>query len=172
MMPLIVFIAGVVVAVVGWLLMRPSSKELKALGTNIIAFELAGETEKMQRILKLLEEPGRRAARQNIHADFVFIPGYSAMLFALAWAPADWLGSNSWHWSGGLSRVVAVLGLVAGALDVVEDIYLLNVLRSADASAVPPAAAWARRTAIAKFALILVVVVWFFMFAAPARLVG
>lgn len=172
MMALIIIIAGVVVFALGMLLMNPSRKELKALGTNIIAFELAGTTEKTQRILTVWKEPGRRAARQNIHADFVFIPGYAAILFGLAWAPANWLGSHTWHWAGGVSRVVAVLGIVAGAFDVVEDVYLLRVLRSTDTSGIQPAATWARRAAIAKFALILVVLIWFLMFAAPARLVG
>lgn len=102
------------------------------------------------------EDRGRlEAARSALRRDFALVAAYSVTIVALAWAGA---GLAGWDW-----RVVAALGVVAGALDAVENVLLWRRVGAARAEGAPPAAAWSVRVtqaaAWAKFGALALAVV-------------
>jgi hypothetical protein len=112
-------------------------------GPGIIAFELAGNAERAQRIISAWGDDGRRAARRSLQLDFGYMATYGALTAVLV----DYARRRLGHPAGVcLSVVPAVVG------DALEGVALLNVLAGNDIDA---NARRARRAAIAKFAVLV-----------------
>jgi hypothetical protein len=74
-----------------------------------------------QRVIRLL--------RVQLFLDFLFIPAYSLFLAGVCWATAHWLEAT--RPTSGLAidlAALAILPLIAGGLDAIENLYLLATL--------------------------------------------
>ena len=105
----------------------------------IVAFEVAGGSEKAEQILSETvdsltiaddEIPAVRktveaAVRRSLWWDFGFIAGYSLLILTLAPALGRKLESAPWR---RLGRTIGWGGLLAGVLDLIENASLLRVL--------------------------------------------
>jgi len=122
----------------------------RAGGPGIIAFELAGTTEKARQMMDAWGKEGRSAARASLILDFPFPPTY-ALLHALACsAAAETFDERG---KGALAAAGSPLGwaqLAAAIFDYAENSALLLVL----SGRVDRFSAIARRAALAKLALI------------------
>jgi hypothetical protein len=112
-------------------------------GPGIIAFELAGNAERAQRIISAWGDDGRRAARLSLQLDFGYMATYGALTAVLVDYARRRLGHPAVVC---LSVVPAVVG------DALEGVALLNMLAGNDIDA---NARRARRAAIAKFAVLV-----------------
>jgi hypothetical protein len=119
-------------------------------GPGIIAFELAGSTERASEILETWGPQGQAAARKSLALDYVFPPTYAALQALACDASAEGFARRHRPF---LARVGAATGwgqLAAAAFDYVENTALLLVL--AGHRRRTPAVA--QRAAQVKFALI------------------
>jgi hypothetical protein len=112
-------------------------------GPGIIAFELAGNAERAQRIISAWGDDGRRAARRSLQLDFGYMATYGALTALLVDYARRRLGHPAGVWLGVVPAVAA---------DAVEGVALLNVLAGNDIDA---NARRARRAAVAKFAVLV-----------------
>ena len=112
-------------------------------GPGIIAFELAGNAERAQRIISAWGDYGRRAARRSLQLDFGYMATYGALTALLVDYARRRLGHPAGVWLGVVPAVAA---------DALEGVALLNVLAGND---VDVNARRARGAAIMKF-LVLV----------------
>jgi hypothetical protein len=117
-------------------------------GPGIVAFELAGSSERADEILGQWGEDGRAAARQSLWLDFPYLLAYSAFLSLAVMAIRDAGRRNRWRRFAGPGTVIAALPWAAGAFDAVEDVNLLLVLGGHGGDAAP---VLATGFAIAKF---------------------
>jgi hypothetical protein len=123
-----------------------------APGYGIVAYELAFSKEKAGKILEVWGTEGRAAARKSLSWDFLYIVGYVVALWALTTLFALWSAGKTRIWGARL----ALIPFVAGALDGIENILLLSILKSPEAfPAFAPLAAGI--CASLKFALLLFV---------------
>lgn len=94
---------------------------------RIGAFELAGTPRRSQAILDRWKEAGRAAALRSLYFDFAFLAGYALLLSLLCgWAAGVFRSPRLAH----AAALLAPLQLVAGALDAIENVALLAILRS------------------------------------------
>jgi hypothetical protein len=112
-------------------------------GPGIIAFELAGNAERAQRIISAWGEDGRRAARRSLYADFGYMTTYGALTALLVDYARRRLGHPA-------AVCLAVVPAVAG--DAVEGVALLKVLAGND---IDLNARRARNAATIKFAVLI-----------------
>jgi hypothetical protein len=111
-------------------------------GPGIIAFELAGNAERAQRIISAWGDDGRRAARRSLELDFGYMATYGALTALLVDHARRRLGHPA----------AVCLGVVpAVAADALEGVALLNVLAGNDINV---NARRARRAAIFKFVVL------------------
>lgn len=108
-----VFIA---IAVASYFLMRYLSKGLST--STIVDFELAKTVDRATAIMNVLGHEGKEKLLASIHADFLFIIGYSITLYYTA----QWMG----HLSGNTifkkaGYFFSWLALIAGICDVMEN---------------------------------------------------
>ncbi len=111
-------------------------------GPGIIAFELAGNAERAQRIMSAWGEDGRRAARRSLQLDFGYMTTYGVLTALLV----DYARRRRGH------PAAVCLGVAPAVVaDALEGVALLNVLAGnrADANA-----RRARGAAITKFAVL------------------
>jgi hypothetical protein len=137
-------LAWAVTAFVGYTsVMLTLERQMHRTGApGIIAFELAGNAERAQRIISAWGDDGRRAARRSLQLDFGYMATYGALTALLVDHARRRLG----HPAG------VCLGVVpAVAADAVEGVALLNVLAGNDINA---NARRARRAAIVKFVVL------------------
>ncbi|GAA1560478.1 hypothetical protein GCM10009789_12200 [Kribbella sancticallisti] len=140
-------------------------------GPDIVAFELAGSTKQSREILTAWGPAGWQAAKRNIHADFPFILGYTGVLAIPALVSADTIGRQTWPSTEGIGIAIAIAVVLAGLLDVAEDVLLLSVLSSANkADDLQPHALAAKVCALIKFSLIALAIVWLILVAFPVVL--
>ncbi len=157
-MLLVILLLSIAVAAVPWITMQKIDTRLTENPPNngIVAFELAGSADKDQAMIDGWGPELTMLARKSIKLDFIFIPAYAFLFFSItmfvsllvAGAPGAWI------------RRAAFLPFVSGLADVVENIFLLIILRSPHEILTihPRIAAWC---ATVKFALLaLVVVIW------------
>jgi hypothetical protein len=111
-------------------------------GPGIIAFELAGNAERAQRIISAWGDDGRRAARRSLQLDFGYMATYGALTALLVDHARRRLGHPAGVWLGVVPAVAA---------DAVEGVALLNVLAG---NAIDANARRARSAAIAKFVVL------------------
>jgi hypothetical protein len=118
---------------------------------GIVSFELARTTARVREILGAWEAAGKAAARLNLGIDFAFILVYAPWMYlAVAWAQHQWRGV--WPAAAWVGWFLAFGQLVAGTLDVVEDVLLLQILGRSDPGTARPR--WAARAARLKFSLL------------------
>src|SRR6201997_3140100 len=111
-------------------------------GPGIIAFELAGNAERAQRIMTSWGDGGRRAARRSLRLDFGYMATYGALTALLV----DYARRRLGH------PAAVCLGVVpAVAADALEGVALLNMLAGND---IVVNARRARRAAIFKFVVL------------------
>jgi hypothetical protein len=169
-------LAGLALAglgVLGVARMAPAGRALKAIGgPGIVAFELAGSTQRSSAILAQWGADGQAAARRSLRADYFFIVGYAGVLSLLAACTSAALGDKTWDWMAAAGNGVAYLALLAGLCDVAENLLLTAVLDRAQSGELQPYAGWARRLALAKFCLVLAVVAWIVLVTWPGALMS
>ncbi len=167
-------LAGIALAGLGALgvaRMTPAGRALKATGgPGIVAFQLAGSTQRSSALLARWGADGQAAARRSLRADYLFIVGYAGVLSLLAACSSAALGDKTWSWVAAAGNSVAWLALLAGLCDVAENLLLTTVLDRAQSGDLQPYAGWARRLALAKFCLALAVVAWIVLVAWPGTL--
>jgi hypothetical protein len=164
---LAILLLSVAVAVIPWVTMRNIDARLTENPPNngIIAFELAGSAENAQKMIDGWGPELSILARNSIRLDFIFIPAYAFLFFSVTMLISLLLGGAPALWV----RRAGFLPFVSGFADVVENIFLLLILKSPHdiPDLYPRIAAWC---ATVKFGLLgLVVVVW--IIAVLARLI-
>ncbi len=115
------------------------SLRLMSLGMSpgIIPLQLAFTPRRARVILEQWQAPGIALAQANLRLDFLFIVAYAPALAGLV-VLATRSATPGWHAPG---AVLALLMLLAGALDAVENLCLLRVLaRWSPSSAAGPQA--------------------------------
>lgn len=122
---------------------------------GIVAFELAGSTERAREIKQDWGPVGRRTAAVSLIVDFPYLVAYGMFLALASSALGRALAHRRRAARAGIAFAWAGLG--AAAADAVEDIALLAVLAGADAQPLPAIAA---AFAVAKFALLVSVAAW------------
>ena len=152
--------------------MATTAADLRQIGgAGIVAFELAGSTKRSREILTAWGPAGWQAARRNIHADFLFILGYTGVLAIPALVSADTIGRQTWAWTEGIGIAITIAVVLAGLLDVAEDVLLLSVLtKGSEADDLQPQARAAKVCAWIKFRLIAVAIAWLMLVAFPVVL--
>jgi hypothetical protein len=112
-------------------------------GPGIIAFELAGNAERAQRIMSAWGDDGRRAARRSLQLDFGYMATYGALTALLV----DYARRRLGH------PAAVCLGVVPAVVgDAVEGVALLKVLAGND---IDRNAHRARGAAIIKFVILV-----------------
>jgi hypothetical protein len=119
-------------------------------GPGIIAFELAGNAERAQRIMSAWGDDGRRAARRSLQLDFGYMATYGALTTLLVDYARRRLGHPAAVRLGVAPAVVA---------DAVEGVALLKVLAGNN---VDLNARRARGAAIIKFVILLLALLYIF----------
>jgi hypothetical protein len=112
-------------------------------GPGIIAFEVAGNADRAQRIMSAWGDDGRRAARRSLELDFGYMATYGALTALLVDRARRRLGHP-------VAVCLSVIPAVAG--DALEGFALLNVLAGDD---VESNARRARSAAIIKFGVLI-----------------
>jgi len=164
---LAILLLSIAVAVIPWITMRNIDARLTENPPNngIVAFELARSAENAQEMINGWGPELSILARKSIRVDFIFIPAYAFLIFSVTMLISLLLGGAPSLWV----RRAAFLPFVAGLADVVENAFLLLILKSPHdiPDLYPNVAAWC---ATVKFGLLaLVVVVW--IIVVPARLI-
>ncbi|MCB9300752.1 MAG: hypothetical protein H6566_08915 [Lewinellaceae bacterium] len=116
---------------------------------SIVAFELAGNLEKANSLIQQWGPEGQRLARRSLYWDFPFILAYSLGLALLLFRAYNW--SLHLYLPYLLIAAIAALPLLAGLLDVGENLCLLQLLNGKQAEWLPLAA---RRLALIKFSFV------------------
>jgi hypothetical protein len=122
----------------------------EAARRGIVSFEIAGDLSRAQEIITSWGADGRVRAALNTGLDFLFIPLYVGAIGLGSLLVAERLAARS----NGLYRLGFVLcwaQLLAGALDVLENIGLIRVLLGTQRAFWPALARW---SAIPKFVIV------------------
>lgn len=138
-------LTGAVTAFVGYTaVMLALERQMRRCGgPGIIAFELAGNAERAQRIMDAWGDDGRRAARRSLQLDFGYMTTYGALTALLV----DYARRRLGH------PAALCLGVVpAVAADALEGVALLNVLAGND---IHTNARRARGAALLKFVVLV-----------------
>ena len=129
----------------------------RPMGANgIVAFELAFTPAQANLLFAVWGPEGIQAAREALWIDFLFMPTYAFWLGGMALG--QWRRARA-GWARRLGLWAAALPFAAWALDFVENVALLNVLRDTfhPSAAALTVAGWA---ASVKFGLILACAVY------------
>jgi hypothetical protein len=126
---------------------------LRQAGYSILRFELAFTPTKAETIVETWGEKNVRIARGDIYVDFAFIVFYAGFLWLVCNGAASHL-TGGWHRA---ATMIARAMLVAGALDAVENIGMLAMLRGTFVMAPIVAAC-----AAVKFALVAIGIVFIY----------
>jgi hypothetical protein len=116
---------------------------------SIVSFEFAHHLDGVDALFAQWGPEGKQLARRSLYWDFPFILAYSTCLFLLCWRAYHW-GLNRWLPTA-LITAIAALQLVAGLLDIGENLCLLQLLDGQREAWLPLAAYW---LAAAKFTLV------------------
>jgi hypothetical protein len=155
---------------VSWALMVGPTRTMKrANGLGIVPFELAGTDRCGREILAGWGPDGVAAARRSLHIDFPFLIGYSGLGALLAAASAAPVGDAAWGWLTPVGRAMTFAAILAGLLDVVENIALLRAIAGWQGSAgsLELPMRRARGAAVTKFRLVYLVGGWLGFIVAP-----
>ena len=128
-------------------------RELGRRGYDIVAFELAGTPDVVNRIFSAWEADGRAVARRNVWLDFPFILAYG-VFFSTACVACTKSAAAVGMFDPRIGVVLAWGVLAACLCDVIEDIALLSLFPSGTVPAESPFPRVAQVAAITKFALL------------------
>jgi hypothetical protein len=126
-------------------------------GPGIVAFELAGSTDRVAEILGHWGQDGRAAARVSLGLDFLFLVAYATFLTLAVLELRDVGRRRGWTAYARPATAIAFLPAVAAACDVVENLALLAMVQGEGTGRLPPTAT---AFASAKFAALAIVVVY------------
>ena len=126
-------------------------------GPGIVAFELAGTTERATEILGHWGQDGREAARVSLGIDFVYLVVYGVFLTLAVLELRDVARARGWDAYARPGTAIAVLPGVAAACDVVEDAGLWLMIEGVGTDPLPPVATG---FAVVKFVALAVVAVY------------
>ena len=133
---------------------------------GILSLELAGSAERAAEIVASWEQMGVLGlATANVILDYSFLVSYTVLLVTLSVRAGSHLGGPGWVRTG---DTVGWSQWVAGGLDAIENVALLLLITGVFSDLLAQAA---RVTAIGKFALIAVGVMWIVV-AELVRLLG
>jgi hypothetical protein len=146
-------LAAFAVCVLTGFVMGALGRTMRAAGgKGIVAFEKAPDADAATAIRTGWGESGREAAMRSLVVDFAFIPAYVTLAVVLAGTSAAVLRTNGLRAWAAFAAACAWAYVLAGALDVVENVLLIVALR---ADRVP---GWAPRiaskAATVKFAIV------------------
>ena len=160
----ILLILSILVALWPWLSMRNIDSRLMENPPNkgIVAFELVGSADGAQEMIDTWGPELSLLMEKSINIDFLFIPAYALLFFAVTMLFSLLAGGTIGAWV----RRMALLPFVSAVADVVENVFMILALKSAGSipASYPVIAKWC---AIVKFGLLaLVVVGWIIALAA------
>lgn len=118
---------------------------------GIISYELAGNPDKATAILNSWDGKARERAAFIQGFDFLFIPLYVAAITLACSMTASVLHQRSWPLVT-LGVIIAWLVVLAGVLDIIENVSLLVMLFDAPANPWPQIAFWC---ALPKFVIVI-----------------
>ncbi len=125
--------------------------------TGILSLEFAKTKQKADEVATTwINAALQKHAVQNTYIDFIFIFFYSLFLFTANWFFS--IKQNSFFKK--TSQTIALFGLTAGLLDVVENFYLLKMLHLNISNAEANFTWW---LAAVKFLLAAIAVLWIFI---------
>ena len=124
-------------------------RPLAAAGVSIVQFELAGTLAKAQAMMARWGETNRQQALRHTYVDFLFLLLYPFTIALGCGLAARQFPTGSWLASAGL--YLAWAQLVAGLLDAVENVAMIQLLRGSQNPKLPLIARWC---AIPKFAVV------------------
>lgn len=119
-------------------------------GSGIVGLEMAGSTDRVDRIIERWGEDGAAAARRSLAIDYGVLASYSPLMAIGCTAAARSLHERGDHGLARLGPLLSYGQLAAGVCDAAENTALLAVLAGRRA-ALPMLA---RRSAQAKFLLL------------------
>lgn len=151
------WISGVAAAVLLAVLALLDGRMQDAGGPGIVPFELAGSSERAAEIMAEWGEEGQDAARLSLWLDFPYLVAWGSFLALAVAAVRSRAAERDWRRFARVGGVVVVFAVVAAACDAVEDVNLLLTLEGHGGSAAP---AIAMGFAVAKFALMIVAVIY------------
>lgn len=105
-------------------LMKASGDILNASLYNIVDFELLWSYEKYQTVMAYWSTTEIQAAKTNTFLDFGWLIGYGGLIYTLNSLLAEKLNGKTKR----LVSFAAIGGIVALSLDIVENVFLLNML--------------------------------------------
>lgn len=123
---------------------------------GVVSFELAGSPERAVEVLSSWDHVGRQWAAFSLGLDFLFIPAYTVAIILGCALASRGIQTRDWPLAQG-GRLLSIGVVLAGILDVVENISLLVILFGAVAAPWPQVAAWC---AVPKFGLIFLALVY------------
>lgn len=122
-------------------------------GRGIVALELARDVDEARALTERWGDEGVSAARRSIAVDFAFVPLYSAALSFACLYVGDVVDARGWGAWAAAGDVLTWGVLVAGALDLLENVAMLRTLGSGPT---PAGVAVTRASAALKFGLLAV----------------
>lgn len=134
---------------------------------GIVSLEFAADPESAQDIIQSWEGSPSFWAGFSMGMDFLFLAAYSA---TIAWG-CLLVGkrlSNRWPLVKSTSHLVAAAVLVAGGLDIIENIALIKLIAGSTNAALPVIAIWC---AVPKFLLVLIGVIYLLAGLVISRLI-
>jgi hypothetical protein len=134
-------------------------------GPGIVAFELAGSSDRAEEILGEWGEGGQDAARVSLIVDYPYLVAYSIFLAVACTVGSERLARRGFERLARAGLAIGWGAVAAGALDAIENAALLRVIDGH--TEVLPAVALV--AAIGKFALAAVAVVYAIAGAALGR---
>lgn len=129
---------------------------------GIVSFEVAGTVSCAEQILNSWDAPARERAAFGLGLDFLFIPVYVSTVILGIQMRADKIQGRLKTWRPWLTKGL----IVAGFLDIIENIALLVILFHAPIAPLPLIAAIC---ALPKFALLLMGVLYAFFGSVLAK---
>ncbi|HYI98910.1 MAG TPA: hypothetical protein VEX36_04420 [Thermoleophilaceae bacterium] len=126
-------------------------------GPGIVAFELAGTSERAAEIMAEWGEKGQDAARLSLWLDFPYLLAWGSFLALAVASVRDSASERGWARFARVGAVVVAFAIAAAACDAIEDVNLLLTLEGHGGSTAP---ALAKGFAIAKFALMTIAAIY------------
>ena len=120
---------------------------------GIVSFELAGSAARADKILNSWDATARERAAFSLGLDFLFIPVYAGTVILGIHMAAEKIQGRLSAWRSWLTVAL----ILAGLLDIIENIALLTILFQSPVTPLPSIAALC---ALPKFVLIIIGVVY------------
>jgi hypothetical protein len=113
-----------VIFIIFTFLMKSTSDILNANLYNIVDYEMLWSYEKYQTVMTYWSTTEIQAAKTNTFLDFGWLVGYGGLIYTLNSLLAEKLNGKTKK----LVHLAAIGGILALSLDIVENVFLLNML--------------------------------------------